>query len=254
MLIINADDYGRSPEVTAKTLRAFREGPVTSASAMVFMKDSRRSAELAGSAALDLGLHLNLDLPFDDPETPPGVRERQLRIARYFRRGRWTPLVYDPLIRKDLAFVVRAQRDEYGRLYGEEPFRFDGHHHLHLSANVLFDRLLPMGAAVRRSFTFGRGEKNFVNRAYRRWIDRRLARRHICADGFFSLAPIDDVARLRRIIAAAKVAVIEMMVHADAPGVADFLTGTLIRDLLGDCPRGTYRRAAAERLAGLARQ
>jgi chitin disaccharide deacetylase len=244
MLIINADDYGRSPEATDNILRCLRAGAVTSASAMVFMTDSRRAAGLARASGLDTGLHLNLDLPFDAQDTPPELRRRQLRIAGYFRLGRWAQVVDNPFLRRDLTFVVRTQREEYGRLYGADPARVDGHHHLHLSANMLRGRLLPAGAVVRRSFTFGPGEKSFFNRAYRRRIDRRLARRHICADAFFSIEPLDDMPRLGRIIELARTHDVELMVHPGRPREVEFLLSPRILALLGDCPRGTYRQLA----------
>lgn len=243
MLIINADDLGRSREVTDSILRCAAAGVVTSASAMVFMTDSRRAAGLALTAGLDTGLHLNLDLPFDAPDTPPELRGRQLRMVRHFRRGRWPQVVYDPFIRKDLAHLVQAQSEEYRRLYGAAPDRIDGHHHLHLCANVFRDRLLPPGAIVRRSFTFGPGEKGPVNRAYRRWIDRRLERRHLCVRAFHSLVHLRESDGLGRVVGRAWAEDIEIMVHPGVPAEEEFLLGPRLRALLGDCPRGPFREA-----------
>ena len=45
MLIINADDWGRSVAETNAALRCYEEARITSASAMVFMADSERAAE-----------------------------------------------------------------------------------------------------------------------------------------------------------------------------------------------------------------
>ena len=59
MLIINADDWGRSVAETDAALKCFRERRITSVSAMVFMGDSERAAELAKENKLDVGLHLN---------------------------------------------------------------------------------------------------------------------------------------------------------------------------------------------------
>jgi YdjC-like protein len=49
MLIINADDWGRSRAETDNALTCHDEGRITSASAMVYMEDSERAAELAKS-------------------------------------------------------------------------------------------------------------------------------------------------------------------------------------------------------------
>ena len=59
MLIINADDFGRSVAETDAALRCYIAGRITSVSAMVFMADSERAAELAKENELDVGLHLN---------------------------------------------------------------------------------------------------------------------------------------------------------------------------------------------------
>ena len=64
----------------------------------------------------------------------------------------------------------------------------DGHQHMHLCANMLFDRVIRTGERVRRSFSFWPGEKSFLNRTYRRFIDAWLARRYRLTDFFFALS------------------------------------------------------------------
>ncbi|MDO8430846.1 MAG: hopanoid biosynthesis-associated protein HpnK [Candidatus Binatus sp.] len=57
-LIVNGDDFGRSPEINAGIVRAHREGILGSASLMVAEPAAREAAELAKSnPALDVGLH-----------------------------------------------------------------------------------------------------------------------------------------------------------------------------------------------------
>lgn len=57
-LIVNADDFGLSPEVNAGILRAHREGILRSASLMVAEPAAKAAAELArDNPALDVGLH-----------------------------------------------------------------------------------------------------------------------------------------------------------------------------------------------------
>ena len=64
MLIINADDWGRSRAETNAALECYQHGRITSVSAMVFMNDSERAAEIAREHNLDAGLHLNFTDPF----------------------------------------------------------------------------------------------------------------------------------------------------------------------------------------------
>lgn len=57
-LIVNADDFGLSPEVNAGVIRAHRDGILGSASLMVAEPAARAAAELARhNPALDVGLH-----------------------------------------------------------------------------------------------------------------------------------------------------------------------------------------------------
>ena len=57
-LIVNADDFGLSPEVNAGVIRAHRDGILGSASLMVAELAARDAAELARqNPALDVGLH-----------------------------------------------------------------------------------------------------------------------------------------------------------------------------------------------------
>jgi hopanoid biosynthesis associated protein HpnK len=57
-LIVNADDFGLSPEVNAGIVRAHRDGILRSASLMVAEPYARAAAELArDNPALDVGLH-----------------------------------------------------------------------------------------------------------------------------------------------------------------------------------------------------
>ena len=86
MLIINADDWGRSVAETDAALTCYREGRITSVSAMVFMVDSERAAELANAHGLDVGLHLNFSEPFTDDKCPRGLRHCHNRIVRFLKR------------------------------------------------------------------------------------------------------------------------------------------------------------------------
>ena len=191
LLIVNADDWGRDRETTERTLECLDRGGVSSVSAMVFMEDSGRAAAIARGRGIDAGLHLNLTTPFSAPACPGRLVERQGELARHLLRHRLAPVIFHPGLVRSFEYVVAAQRDEFSRLYGAEPERVDGHHHMHLCANVLLGGLLPRGAIVRRNFSFQPGEKSFCNRFYRRVVDRMLARRHRVVDFFFSLAPLE---------------------------------------------------------------
>jgi predicted glycoside hydrolase/deacetylase ChbG (UPF0249 family) len=223
MLIINADDLGRSQRETDVALACWSRRRISSVSAMVLMSDSVRAAGLAKAAAVPVGLHLNLSEALSDPLVPIVLRERHDRIRNVLGRNRYSPLLFNPLLRDDFAAVVRAQLDEFLRLYGHAPHHIDGHQHMHLSSNVLLQRLLPGGVRVRRSFSFERGQKSVLNRWYRARVDRLLARRHKLTDHFFSLSQQLANGGLERVLALAQMQDVELMVHPAWPVEWDWL-------------------------------
>ena len=177
-LIVNADDWGRDRNTTDRTLDCVRHGSVSSVSAMVFMEDSERAATLSREHTIEAGLHLNLTTPFSVGRCPARLIEYQQQIARHLLRHRLAQVVFHPKLIRAFDYVVKTQLSEFIRLYGVPAARIDGHHHMHLCANMLLQGLLPLNTIVRRSFSFEVGEKSVWNRYYRRLVDRMLARRH----------------------------------------------------------------------------
>jgi chitin disaccharide deacetylase len=224
-LFINADDWGRDRETSDRMLECMLHGTVSSVSAMVYMTDSERAASVARERCTDAGLHLNLSLPFSAPECPSALRERQRQVAAYLLKHPFARVVFHPGLVSSFEYVVRAQLEEYHRLYGAAPDRIDGHHHLHLCANVLLARLLPSGTIVRRNFSFQRGEKSLINRLYRKAVDSRLARRHRLVDFLFPLAPLDPRSRLKQIFSLAREFSVEVETHPVNADEHFFLTG-----------------------------
>jgi YdjC-like protein len=225
LLIVNADDWGRSRETTTAIADAVECGAISAVSAMVFMADSERASAIARQHGVDVGLHLNFTTPWSAPGCPARLIERQAILARHLTRHRLAPVVFRPRLVRDFEYVVGAQIDEFRRLYGVDPLRFDGHHHMHLCANVMIQRLLPAGSLVRRSFSFAPGERSLVNRLYRRLVDAWLARRYRLVDFFFSLGPLVPPHRLWRILGLARERVVEVETHPIRTEEHRFLVG-----------------------------
>lgn len=222
-LIVNADDWGRNVETTDRTLECVLHGTVSSVSGMVFMDDAERSAGLAREFCVDVGLHVNLTTRFSTAVGRARLIEHQERISGFLRSNSLAQAVFHPGLVRSFEYVVAAQIEEYCRLYGAQPDRLDGHHHMHLCANVLFGRLLPAGTAVRRNFTFFAGEKGFCNRTYRSILDQWLARRHRLTDFFFSLPPLNPHSRLQKIFSLASEFTVEVEAHPVNPEEYRFL-------------------------------
>lgn len=212
LLVINADDWGFDQNTTDRISECVCAGRVHAVSGMVFMEDSERAAAIARESGTDVGLHLNLTAPFTAPHCPPDLKARQQKITAYLRRNRLAQVVFHPGLRQAFEYVVAAQIDDFFRLYGAKPTRFDGHHHMHLCANVLLGGLLPRGSQVRRNFSFNPGEKSIVNRFYRRLVDGILAREHNTTDFLFAIMPM-DLERLRGIFSLAQRSVVEVETH-----------------------------------------
>lgn len=234
-LIINADDWGRDVQTTDRTLDCVHRGTISSVSAMVYMEDSERAADIAKQEGIDAGLHLNFTSPFSCSRTPEKLKEHQRRTSEYLSRSRLTQALFQPTLAKSFGYVAAAQVEEFRRLYGVAPQRVDGHHHMHLCANVVFGGLLPRGVAVRRSFSFEHNEKGFANRWYRKFVDQVVSWRHPLTDYFFSLEPLETV-RLRRIFGLGKLFTVEVETHPVNPEEYGLLTSERLSEYSGECP------------------
>lgn len=240
MLIITADDLGRDAQATDSCVTCFARRLITSASIMVLMEDSERAADAAKSAGLETGLHLNLTVPYTDSRLALNLLEKQLPVVSYLRRGKWAQVIYNPLIRNNTDYVFNSQLDEYRRLFRGEPAHINGHEHMHLCMNMILERAIPPGMKVRRNGTFSRGEKNIFNRLYRRRVDAWLLRQHVSTDSFFSIDPIQDLPRLKRIIGLARISHVELMVHPWRTDQFEFMRGLVYGTLISGVPLGTF--------------
>lgn len=232
-LIINADDWGRNVVTTDRILDCFLNASLSSTSAMVFMADSERGAELAKEHNLDAGLHLNFTSPFDAAHCSAKLKEKQEKIGRFLLSHRYSRVVFMPTLATAFEYVVAAQLEEYERVYGYAPLRIDGHHHMHLSANVLYGELMPAGTIVRRNHSFQPGQRSIVNRVYRRWLDRMVTRRYRTADGFYILPPTSPPKRLTSIFSLANRYTVEVETHPVDDEDYEFLMGDGLARCLG---------------------
>lgn len=240
MLIINADDLGRSSAETNAALMCHRDGRITSVSAMVFMADSERAAELAKGNGLDVGLHLNFSEGFTAGRDLGMLGEYHNRIVRFLRGNKYSQLLFNPFLRREFSYSYQAQAEEFARLFGKAPSHIDGHHHMHLCANLLLSRVIPVGTKMRRNFSFWPGEKSRLNRAYRAVVDGWLARRYQLPDYFFDLTQCLREKKLDRLALLAKISNVELMTHPIVDREADYLMGDEFHGMLQGLEIGGY--------------
>ncbi len=236
VLVVNADDWGRDPSTTDRILECIQSRAVSSASGMVFMEDSERAAALACEHRVDVGLHLNFTTSLTASRATISIKKHHARVSSFLLRNRLSQVVFHPGLANSFKYLVETQIEEFHRIYGAEPDRIDGHHHMHLCANVLLAELMPAGTLVRRNFSFAPGEKGWINRYYRNSVDRRLKRRHRLVDHLFSLAPLEPSGRLQRIFSFAQYAVVELETHPVNPDEYRFLTSGEMLTKLTDMP------------------
>jgi hypothetical protein len=151
LLIVNADDFGYSRNVTDPVVAAYDEGLITSTTAMVWMRDTSRAVTFARERGMPVGLHLNLTLPFDGDHVPERVREQQARLTGMFDARSWSQVdlrhrAPDPQIREAVRHQLGSFRAQFG-----EPTHIDGHHHIHLHPAVLV--CLPTDLPIRPPLT-----------------------------------------------------------------------------------------------------
>jgi predicted glycoside hydrolase/deacetylase ChbG (UPF0249 family) len=240
MLIITADDYGKTVHATDSILKCLSSKRITSASAMVFMEDSERAAALALESSLEVGLHINFTVSFNAGNIPVMICKNQEKVISYLTSNKLAQVIYNPFLRNSFKSLFQSQQEEFIRLYGRHPGFYNGHHHMHLCANVLASKMIPKGSRVRRTFTFDQGEKNPFNRLYRRYIDNIVSRRFISTDCFFSIAPVQNHERLRKIFNYALKEAIEIEVHPENIEEIEFLLSDKYKALIDSVQIGAF--------------
>jgi hopanoid biosynthesis associated protein HpnK len=144
-LIVNADDFGRSPEINAAVAAAHRDGILTSASLMVTGDAAGEAVEMARAMpALAVGLHLVLVA--GRAASPPAEIPHLVDSTGRFAAG---PVAAGlrlarPAARPELEREITAQLARFAAT-GLPLSHVDGHLHLHTHPAVL-DLLLPLAA------------------------------------------------------------------------------------------------------------
>ena len=241
MLIINADDWGMNKLSTNNTLSCYQNKRITSVSAMTFMADSERSSKLALENDLDVGLHLNFTMPFDDYcVSSRKLKQYHSQIAKFLLKRKYCPSIYNPTLKCAVEYVYKAQRDEFLRLYRKPPTHIDGHHHMHLCMNMIINNIIEKRTKVRRSLFFFPNEKTFFNRLYRCIIDKRLVRRYICVDFLFDILPFQSE-RIRNIVNLSKSKNVELKVHPERDQEYKYLMNDKFLQTISDVKFGSYK-------------
>ena len=156
-LIINSDDYGRTPEISGGIRAAHLRGVVTSTTCMMNIPTTTDDVAVAlkETPNLGLGVHLVLTMgrPVSAPETVPSIVDENGNFFKY------TPLIA-PLTSLNMEEVKkewRSQIETFIAASGRKPTHIDSHHHSSYFSPTLFRGMLELAqeynCAIRFPFT-----------------------------------------------------------------------------------------------------
>jgi predicted glycoside hydrolase/deacetylase ChbG (UPF0249 family) len=226
LLIVNADDLGLDRSDTDAILDCFHAGAISSATALVWMKDSDRAAALTRSAGLPVGLHLNLIEPFSATDVPEPVAATQRRVVERVRRSAAGAHLYHPTWSADFERCISDQLARFHELYGRAPT----HGHMHLVPNALLARALVPVRRCRRPVNRRPTESRAHKRAFSAALGRLMRPRFVTTDRCVSIRALDPGlggGGLNGELALARKHSVEVMVH---PGWEDERAVLLARD------------------------
>jgi hypothetical protein len=141
LLIVNADDLGRSEGVNRGIFEAHERGLVTSATLMVgFPAAGRAAVELSRHPGLGVGLHVTLSggVPTLPAREVPSLVDAHGLLPR-------KPEAMGEVDPAELLAEVRNQLALFRRLTGRMPTHLDSHHHSH-RVPVVLDALLAVAS------------------------------------------------------------------------------------------------------------
>jgi predicted glycoside hydrolase/deacetylase ChbG (UPF0249 family) len=187
LLIVNADDLGLERPVSDSIVECFGSGAITSATALVWMRDSDRAAEVARREHIPTGLHLNLIEPYTAPDVPPRVAQTQRRVVERLGKGGLGAQLYHRAWSEDFGQCIRDQLSRFTELYGAPPTHLDGHRHMHLAMNALFSRALEPVHRCRRPVNRPRIESASHKRLARSALSVMVRLRFTTTDACFSV-------------------------------------------------------------------
>ena len=128
-LIVNADDFGLTPGVSAGILAAHRHGIVTSTTMLVNREVAPDTVARARDAGLAIGLHVNLTL--GRPLTRgASLVEEGGAFVRDARRAAARAKA------SEVQTEIEAQIERFERMVKQAPTHLDSHHHVGLHAPV----------------------------------------------------------------------------------------------------------------------
>ncbi|NWG07649.1 MAG: ChbG/HpnK family deacetylase [Chloroflexi bacterium] len=143
-LIINADDYGRSPEISRGIREAHLRGVVTSTTCMMNIRTTARDIAMALHETPDLKMGIHLVLTAKKPILPrQWVKSITDEDGNFLKpKAFFTDLPNIDIL--EVKAEWRAQIEAFIAASGEKPSHLDSHHHSSYASSGLFKAMLEL--------------------------------------------------------------------------------------------------------------
>jgi predicted glycoside hydrolase/deacetylase ChbG (UPF0249 family) len=148
-LIINADDYGRTPGVSHGIREAHLRGIVTSTSALMNMPWIEEDLRIAMRETPDLGLGVHLVLTCGTPLRSPDLVETITGGHESFPKLQELMQKLPGLDPDQAAAEWDTQIQRFIELTGRHPDHLDSHHHVTFFTEALFKKFLDLARRYR---------------------------------------------------------------------------------------------------------
>lgn len=200
LLIVNADDLGRTSGINTGIFEAHRNGLVTSATLMVaYSSAEEAAAQLGDYPELGIGLHVALtgQAPLLHPEQVPSLVDSSGSF----------PAKPDGLVdirQEEVMAETRAQFNRFWELTGHLPTHLDSHHHSHRHP-IVCEALITLAR-----------EHNLPVRLSSAAVGERLHQKGVATTDYFIERFFGEEARLRvllEILDGLREGVTELMCH-----------------------------------------
>jgi predicted glycoside hydrolase/deacetylase ChbG (UPF0249 family) len=137
-LIVNADDFGCSPQVSEGICEAYQQGIVTDASLLVRSPWAQHALQLAQKAGFTVGIHLDFVTPYVADRGvdfgPHGELLKEL-FRREYEHQTGAPLSAEQLLH--VRDEIRSQISDFIALAGRLPSHLDYHFGMHYMPEIM---------------------------------------------------------------------------------------------------------------------
>lgn len=216
-IIINADDFGRTPEINEAICECFKRGYITNTTMMVNMPYADEAVKLAKENDFwdKVGLHLNLTegTPFNKNLSKDKLFcDKNGEFTGFFDSSVKTRLVLPKKSNIEVRKEIELQMEKFLSYY-PLLLHMDSHHHVHTDLPVYNDICYYFIKYSFKSMRLSRniGHYNSLKKIYKSFINKRIKRIAEITTNFFT--DFDDLDKIEELSANACVGTVELMCH-----------------------------------------